>query len=255
MPRLLFLLQSLFSLWMLVDAIGRPGIARYWYWVILMPFGEWFYFFKFKIHDRELAWLKAPFRGLFDKPASLDELRYNARETPSLDNKLKLAQRLHDEDAFEEAAAVFEEVLRGDESSADALYGLGLSRIGAGNLEGAVAPLQELVELEPMHHEYDGFAKLSHALWQLGRRAEALSALERLVRLSPRMAHRVAFAFYLGSAERRDEAQEQLVTALKEYDYAPKYLKRDNRALARRAKEMLRALTQGQGAATASTDR
>lgn len=243
MPQALFLMQSLFSLWMLVDAVSRPGIARYWYWIILMPFGEWFYFFKYKIHDADMAWLKAPFRGLLERPASLEELRYNARETPSRDNKLKLAQRLHDEDQFDEASVLFEEVLAGDESSADALYGLGLCRVGRKDLEGALDPLRKLVALAPMHHEYDGFAKLSHALWELGRRDEALAVLEKLVRTSPRMPHRVAYAYYLGLCERRDEAQSQLTTALQEFDYAPKYLKRAHRALAQRAKEMLRQLS------------
>jgi len=94
-----------------------------------------------------------------------------------------------------------------------------------------------------MHQEYDGFAKLSHALWELGRRDEALAVLKKLVRLSPRMPHRVAYAYYLGLAEKRDEAQAQLTTALQEFDYAPKYLKRTHRALATRAKEMLRQLS------------
>ncbi len=88
MPRLLVLLQSAFSVWMLVDAIGRPGIPRYWYWVILMPFGEWFYFFKYKIHDPDFAWLKAPFGSLLDRLASIQELRHNAEQTPSLANQV-----------------------------------------------------------------------------------------------------------------------------------------------------------------------
>ncbi|HXV61229.1 MAG TPA: tetratricopeptide repeat protein [Vicinamibacteria bacterium] len=244
MPGVLFFLQSAFSLWMLVDAIGRPGIARYWYWVILMPFGEWFYFFKYKIHDPDFAWLKAPFGALLDKPASIEELRYHTEQTPSLHNKVRLAQALHDADAFGEASALFTQVLESDSSSRDALYGLGLCRIGAGDLDGAIAPLRKLVELEPAYHHYDGFAKLAQTLWESNQRDEALAALGKLVKLSPRMPHRVAYAHYLGLAEDRAEAQTQLTTALQEFDYAPKYLKRSHRALAKRAKEMLRQLSQ-----------
>ena len=243
MPRVLFLLQSAFSLWMLVDAIGRPGIARYWYWVILMPFGEWFYFFKFKIHDPDFAWLKAPFRALFDKPASIDEIRFKAQETPSLANKVSLAQALHDADAFQEAAELFEDVLKSDATSRDSLYGLGVSRIGLKDYEGAVEPLQTLVGVEPSHEDYDGWAKLARAFWELGRRDEAISTLARLVKTSPRLPHRVAYAYYLSQAGNRDEAQAELTTALEEFDYAPKYLKRSHRALAKRAKEMLREIS------------
>ena len=243
MPRVLFLLQSAFSLWMLVDAIGRPGISRYWYWVVLLPFGEWFYFFKFKIHDPEFRWLKAPFRSLFDKPVSLRELRFHAEQTPSIQNKVRLAQALHDGGELRESAELFEEVLRADASRPDALYGLGVCRIGLGDCASAAEPLAKLIELEPAHEEYDGWAKLAHALWEAGRRDETLSVLARLVRMSPRLSHRIAYAYYLRLAEHRDLAQEQLATALQELEYAPKYLKRSQRALAKRAREMLHELS------------
>ena len=136
MLRLLLLLQSAFSVWMLVDAIGRPGIPRYWYWVVLMPFGEWFYFFKYKIHDPEFAWMKTPFGSLLDRPLSIKELRHNAEETPSLANKVSLAQALHDAEEYEEACKLFEGALEMDSKLCDALYGLGVSRIGLGDDEG-----------------------------------------------------------------------------------------------------------------------
>ena len=244
MLRLLFLLQSAFSIWMLVDAIGRPGISRYWYWIVLMPFGEWFYFFKYKIHDPDFAWLKAPFGSLLDKPASIKELRHNAEQTPSLANKVSLAQALHDADEYEEAAKLFEDVLARDSTSPDGLYGLGVSRVGLGDDEGAIEPLRQLVDSEPSHHDYDGWAKLSHTLWKLERRKEAIEVLSRLVRRSPRLQHRMAYAYYLGLAEHRDEAQAQLATALQEFEYAPKYVKRRERAMAKQAREMLRQLSE-----------
>jgi len=244
MPRLLLLAQSAFSVWMLVDAIGRRGIPRYWYWVVLMPFGEWFYFFKYKIHDPDFAWLKAPFGSLLDRPLSIQELRHQAEETPSLDNKLSLAQALHDADEYEEASKLFESALEMDSDSCDALYGLGVSRIGLGDEEGAVEPLRRLVDIDPRHHDYDGWAKLAQALWKLDRRPETIEVVSRLVKTSPRLQHRIAYAYYLGTAEHRDEAQAQLATALQEFEYAPKYMRRRQRALAKKAKEMLRQLSE-----------
>lgn len=244
MPRVLVLLQSAFSLWMLVDAIGRPGISRYWYWVVLMPFGEVFYFFKFKIHDPNFAWLKAPFGSLLDKPASIKELRHNVEQTPSLANKVSLAQALHDTDEYEEAVALFEDVLRRDSDSRDALYGLGVCKIGIGDEDGAIEPLRRLIDIEPSHHDYDGWAKLAHALWKMELREETIEVLSRLVTRSPRLQHRIAYAYYLGLVERRDEAQAQLATALQEFEYAPKYTKRGQRALAKQAREMLRQLSE-----------
>ena len=131
-----------------------------------------------------------------------------------------------------------------DSTSPDALYGLGVSRIGLGDDEGAVAPLSRLVAAEPSHHDFDGWAKLAHALWKLGRGKETVEALARLVKRSPRLQHRIAYAYYLGLAEHRDEAQAQLATGLQEFEYAPKYVKRRQRALAKQAKEMLRQLSE-----------
>lgn len=47
---ILLLFSYAFSLWMLIDAYQR-GAPRYWTVIILMPFGEWVYFFMVKIED------------------------------------------------------------------------------------------------------------------------------------------------------------------------------------------------------------
>ncbi len=64
-----------------------------------------------------------------------------------------------------------------------------------------------------------------------------------LTRISPRIAHRVLYAYYLAEDQQRDVAQEQLITAIRESEYAPKYLKRHNRDMLKRAKEMLEQLS------------
>jgi hypothetical protein len=75
MVRMLFGLESLFSLWMLVDAVQR-GAARYWYPIIFLPFGQLAYFFSVKIHDPEFAALLRLFHGLTRAELTLDELRF-----------------------------------------------------------------------------------------------------------------------------------------------------------------------------------
>ena len=101
----LFALQSAFSLWMLVDA-ARRGAGYVWYMIIMMPFGEVAYFLAVKIHDPEFA----AFRRR-PRPASLDQLRFNAEYTPSFENQLMLAQGLHDADRHVEAAELFQQLL------------------------------------------------------------------------------------------------------------------------------------------------
>jgi hypothetical protein len=228
---------------MLVDAMSRRGVSRYWYFIILMPFGEVFYFFKYKIHDPDMAWLKSPFAGLLVKPLTIDELRFNMEQSPSVANKVALAQALYEEDQYREAASIFSEALRQDESSSEILYGLAVSHIGLNELEDAVEALKKLVEIDPKYSEYDGWAKLALALWETGRRQEALDVLSRLVSSSPRIQHRMLYAYYLGKNGVRGKAQEELVTAIREFEYSPRYLKRRNQPFVKQAKEMLQRLS------------
>jgi hypothetical protein len=52
------------------------------------------------------------------------------------------------------------------------------------------------------------------------------------------------YAYYLAQDERLGDAKEQLTTALREYEYAPRYLKRRNQALFKQAKTMLQRLSE-----------
>jgi len=54
----------------------------------------------------------------------------------------------------------------------------------------------------------------------------------------------MAYAYYLGLDENRDEAQAELATALQESEFAPKYVKRRERAMVKQAREMLRQLSE-----------
>lgn len=228
---------------MLIDAYGRRGVPRYWIFIVLMPFGEIVYFFKFKIHDPDFAWLKTPFASVFERPPSIAELRYNVEQTPSLANKIALAEAVYDAGEYREATVLFEEGVGADDGSSDALYGLGVARIGLKDHAGAVKPLKKLIELDPMHRDYDAWAKLVHALWECERYEDALRYLASLVEQSPRLAHRMLYAHYLGRDRRNEQAQAQLVTALREHEYAPSYLRRRNRRLAKQAREMLQELS------------
>jgi len=147
MVRVLYGLQSLFSLWMMVDAMQR-GAARYWYPVIFLPFGPFVYFFVVKIHDREFQSLRRFFAGWSKPKVTLESLRFKVAETPSLANKLALAQGLFDARLHEEAARDFERVLASDAENKEALYGLALCQLESGDYPRAIETLGELVELK-----------------------------------------------------------------------------------------------------------
>ncbi len=239
MPRILFFLQTGFSLWLVVDAIRR-GAAYYWYPIIMVPFGEWVYFFTIKIHDPEFDWARELYRKLTTKKVTLDERRYRVRQSPSFANKLELAQALHDAQAHGEAAEVFAEALEMHADSREALYGLALTRNALFEYEAAILHFHTLIERDPSFRDYAAYSDLANALAQSGRMEEVHELLEGLVTTSHRLGHRVLHAHYLLADDMKDEAREQLEAGLSEYDHAPKYVKRANRAWARRAKQMLK---------------
>ncbi len=232
-------MQTAFSLWLVVDAIRR-GAAYYWYPVIMMPFGEWAYFFTIKIHDPEFDWARELYKKLTTKKVTLEERRYRARQSPSFAHKIELAQALYDAQAYREAAEVFAEAIEMDANSREALYGLALTHSALGEYQEAIKIFTDLIELEPSFHDYAVYSDLAYAFVQSGRLKDTHQLLEGLVTKSPRLGHRVLHAHYLLADGMKHEAREQLETGLREFDHAPKYVKRKNRSWARRAKQMLK---------------
>ncbi|MCP3962281.1 MAG: hypothetical protein GY719_30940 [bacterium] len=241
MPRVLALLELAFSLWLVVDAIRR-GAAYYWYPIIMLPFGEWIYFFTIKIHDPEFEWARELHRKLTTKKVTVEQLRYQASQSPSFANQLALAQALYDAGVYGEAAERFAAAIEMHDDSREAVYGLALTRSALADYERAIDGFRRVIALDPSFRDYDAYSDLADALCQSGRMAEVHELLEGLVTRSPRLRHRVLHAHYLLHDGRRDEAREQLTAGLAEYDHAPKYVKRKNRAWRRRAQQLLEQL-------------
>jgi len=70
-----------------------------------------------------------------------------------------------------------------DPSSARAYANLAADALAAGKLDAAVPDLRRAIELD--RHAYDALFNLGMALWELGRREEAVPVLERFAREAP----------------------------------------------------------------------
>jgi hypothetical protein len=238
---ILYLLQAAFTIWMLVDAVRRRPLL-YWYVIIFLPFGPFVYFFAFKIHDYELAWLHRLFRPSPPAP-SLAELRELVRQSPSVANKMRLGGALHDAGEYAEAAAIFDEVLAGRADDPDALYGLGRCRIELGEPEAAVELLSKLVAKNRAYRDYAACLELAEALATSGHDAEAIDLLEGVVRSSPRPQHAVPLAKHLVEASRIERAQEVLRAAIADHQSSPPNIQRRDRAAARDAAALLKSIS------------
>lgn len=230
-----------FKIWMLVDALQRSqaGGSTYWFLICWVPFGDWVYFFAVKLQDPEFAKYK---KKLFTRPVSLEQLRYNARHSPSGNNKLRLAEALVIHEQCNEAEPLLEEVLRVDEKNREARYLLASCKKHRDDLAGASTELARIVDTDITFKNYGAAAELANMYWATGRKDEAVEFLRKLFRKSSRLTHTTELAKYLIELDQKDEAKQVLERAIDDFEHAPRFVRRQDREAAKQAASMLRAL-------------
>lgn len=227
-----------FKAWMLVDALQR-GCAYMWYFLIVaVPFGEWAYFIAVKSHD--YRWRHTLFR--FQRPPSIEKLRYTAEMSPSLENRALLAQALCERGEHQQALEIFEELVGRDPLFKRAVYGLARCHMQLGRFEQALEPLTRLVDMERGYSDYGAWVDLARCHQGLGDVDTALELLRSLVKARPRLEHVIELARALRTAGRAAEAQRLLGEALLDYRHSPRHVRRLFRAHARTAKKLLSEL-------------
>ena len=243
MIRILPLFLLAFKIWMLVDAIRRREPYFWLFIVAFIPFGDVVYFFMIKVKDFDLEALRERYR----RPPSVDALRTDFEQSPSLARRLDLGEGLLREREFAEATQLFGGVLQTDDESKEGLFGLGRARVGLEDYDAAVQVLSRLVERDRAYMDYDAWIYLAHALCVGGRQDEGLESLARFVRSNPRLRHQICYADYLIEAGRSAEAREALTQAVEDHKRSPRFLKRQNFRLALKARRMLRKLGADEG--------
>jgi hypothetical protein len=239
---LLVLLQAGLTIWMLVDC-RRRGADDVWFWVVLLfqPFGAWAYFVVVKLPD--LLGRPAPSGGswlanLFQRRASLDELRYRAENIPTLTNRLALAERLIERGEYAGAVPLLEAALKSEPDHGQALYGLALCHARQGRPDEALPPLDRLLARDPRWSNYVGWHLLVEVHDARGDQAGALAACREVTRLSPTLRHQCLLAEHLLSQGKTDEARDVLERSLRDHDFAPGPVRRRNRRWASEARRL-----------------
>ena len=230
-------LQLCFKLWMVVDALQRHGIGNWWPWFIFFfPFGSWIYFFLDKWPELRAAPVRSPRRP------SLEVLRYAYRESPSLENQVRLAAGLFDDGRHEEARELYERTVARAPEFARAHYGLGLTAMAREDPATAADCFREVIALERGYADWAVWLHLAEAQRAGGDATGAVATLRELARAQPRLQHAVALAEALQAHDDPDEARAVLERALEDHAHAPGHVKRHARAAAKQAGQLLRAL-------------
>jgi hypothetical protein len=234
---LLYVVQSAFTVWMMVDCYQR-GAAAYWYMMLWIPFGPLVYFFAVKVHDYDLSAIKK--RVGIGRSRSIDALRWQLNETDSLANQLALAHALVEAgDEPAEAAGLFTEVVRRDGQNKRARFGLARAQALAGARAEAIATLDDLLAGDPGFADGAGMKLRADLLWDEAHREEAL---EDLRRLTGRLDYRVAFARRLQESGQAVEAAAVLGEALEGYRHSPRFIQRRDARARREASGLLKTL-------------
>jgi hypothetical protein len=209
--------------------------------ILFVPLGALVYFYVVKLADGRSAPL-----GLANAPqASLDQLRRQARETPSFKNRFALAEALEERQEYAEASQIYRGLLAEQGTDKQVLHGLARCLLGLDRPRDACEPLSELMEIDSTFRDYTAALDYAEALWQSGQHEDAIGLLRGLVSVVPRINHRVALAHYLSLREGPEPAREQIELALTEYEDSPDFIKRRDRNWAGRARDMLGKLRVG----------
>ncbi len=235
--QLLYVVQSAFTVWMMVDCYQR-GAAAYWYMMLWIPFGPLVYFFAVKVHDYDLSAIKK--RIGIGRPPSVSALRWQLKETDSLANRLALAHALVEAgENPAEAATLFAEVVSRDGQNKRARFGLARAQALSGAHGEAIATLDELLAGDPGFGDGAGMKLRADLLWEDSQRDEAL---EDLRRLTGRLEHRIALARRLHENGRSAEARAVLGAALEGYRHSPRFIQRRDARARREASGLLKTL-------------
>jgi hypothetical protein len=229
----LYLAQTGFTIWMLIDALRRQ-VSPIWFFIILTGVGTWAYFFAVKLPELQGAHAWQSW-SLFQRRSSIDELRYQTERVPTLANHLALGERLIEDKHFAEAMPHLQAAQALEPEHCQVLFGLATCHAEQGHPEKAVPLLEQILAKDRRWSDYAAWRLLIRVRAQTGDADGALAKSRDLARLSPTLQHNCLLAEGLVAAGKSTEAQQVLTQALETHRFAPSPSRRRNRRWARQA--------------------
>jgi hypothetical protein len=241
-------LMLAFTIWMVIDAIQRRSGYIWLMVILLLPFGAWVYYFMVRYKagpPQRTGQVGGQVGGQVlhlhrSEPApDLPTLRSQYEESPSIFNKVALAQGLHDTGEFGEAITLFESVLKKRGKERACQYGLARCQAAQADHVAAIATLQQLIAQDRAYLDFAPWAELAQAQSSMDDSEGALETLRTLVRLSPRLDHAVLLAQQLLANDQAQDARAVLVKAIESHRMAPPHVRRAGHQAASAAHALL----------------
>jgi hypothetical protein len=240
----LLVAQGAFTLWMFIDAYRR-GVEQFWLWIILIfqPLGTWAYFLVVKLPSFRLPRSMST-KPIWQRRLSLDELRYRVDRTPTVMNRVALAERLMDTGAHAEAIPHLEAALALDETFCQALHDLAVCHVACEQADRALVVLDRLMKRDGRWADYRAWRTLIEAQDDLGRAEDALKTCRDLEKRVPTWENKCRLAERLIERGDREEAIQILDQALEDYHFAPFKTRLRHWRWARHAQQLLKEADQ-----------
>jgi hypothetical protein len=216
-----FYAQLALTAGMLVHAY-RNGAEQIWFWVILLfqPFGAWAYFGAVFLRNLRIG------RGVSSEPfwqkkLSLDELRYRAERTPTVFNRMALAQRLMEHADYAEAIPILEVVMAADDIFCQPKHDLALCHLARHEPVRAIILLKQLLQRDYRWSNYRAWRTLIAAHTDNNDPPAALQACRELAKMVPTLENKCFLAEHLLDNNLHSEAINLLDQALEDHAYSP----------------------------------
>ena len=237
----LSVLQTLFTVWMLIDAYRR-GVQSWWFYVIFLfqPLGAWVYFFAEKWgHWEGVRGLS----GMFKRKTPLAELEFRARQSPTLANYLALGERLVELRRHEDAITPLEQARMLEPTHAPICFLLARCHYETAKSAVAFDLLRRIIDAEPRWEDYSAWKQMILVQQDLKQDDGVLETARQLVKLSPRMEHKFLLADQLARLRQDGEARLVLENALQEQQFVAAPVRRMNGEWIKQAKRLLSELS------------
>ena len=240
-----FYAQMAFTVAMLIH-VYRSGSEQYWFLIVLIfqPIGAWVYFFAVLLPKVSFGRTN-PGDPWWQKKLSLEELRYRAERTPTVANRMALAERLIDKNKHADAIPLLEEVVAADPILCQAMYDLAVCHFACKEPKLAIAFLKKLHARDYRWSNYRGWPTLIDAHVACDEPVEALNACRELTKMVPTLEHKCLLAEHLIENKLHAEAVELLDHALEDHSYTPWGKRWKNWNWARQAQKLLTEAEKG----------
>jgi len=237
---------------MVIDA-ARKGASCIWFSIIIVvPCGEWIYFFAEKIHDPEFLPLRRAWERLIQRRTSLKELRYRYSVSPTPVNTKELALRLVEEELENEALPLIDELQKREPTDKEARYLRAVIYRKQSKVCEATELLQMLVSEDPTFKNNRASEQLVEVNLAGGLPHNAVTEARELCKRSGRVTHALILARALHASKEYDASLRAIDHALADYAHSPHFYRRIEKGAARAARKFRKTVL-GQSSCAAST--